>query len=257
MIAAVSWVGCTGTQLTQSADLEITRKRQDELLNEIQKVRELHEIETERRARSEADIEDKLDDFAARFERLEYQLKDLLDGLARQQQLAPLRGGAVGAMPDAGDGGSGDRPPGSGDGTSDGTPGEAPSELPAQPYADPRAEYDAAYLEVTRGHFDAAIGAFDAFLVRHPSTELSDNALYWIGECHYASERYDPAVEAFVRLMDSYPTGDKVPAAMLKLGYAFRARGDVDAARRYLEALVAQHPNTDEAGLARRRLEEL
>ena len=42
--------------------------------------------------------------------------------------------------------------------------------------------YRSAYEDYMRGNYDLAADGFGEYLRRWPDTELSDNALYWIGE---------------------------------------------------------------------------
>lgn len=223
MLAGAATFGCAGTTLTPSADLQATRARQEEVLSEMRALRRQLEADQERRVDVDANVAMTLDDIESRLNHLENQVRDLIDGLARAK-LSPSRGAAPPVPPPAG------------------------AALPAEE------AYNAAYLEVTRSNYDLAIEGLEAFLRDYPNSEFADNAVYWVGECHYAKGEYDRAIEAFVRLMDSYPDGDKVPAAMLKLGYAFQERNDRAASRRYLEALTEQYPASEEAALAKERL---
>lgn len=240
-MAALAGLGCAGTSLTENADIDALRQTSVMTQEDVRAVRELLESRETGNSDATAEILLTLEDLEARFDRLEAQLTDLLDGLARYQR--PGSGPGVAPAP----GGTASDPGG--------------SQIPPPPVsgtpADPRSEYEAAYLEVTRGHYDAAVVAFEAFVRAHPSSDLADNAIYWIGESHYASRDFNRAAEAFVRLIDSYPSGDKVPAAMLKLGFAFQENGDTAAARRYLETLTERFPKSEEAAKARARLAEL
>jgi TolA-binding protein len=87
--------------------------------------------------------------------------------------------------------------------------------------------------------------------------ELSDNAQYWIGECYYGLGDLDKAVLEYLKVRDLYPDGDKVAAATLKTGYAFLRKGDSATARRYFETVLREFPNSDEATLARDKLDSI
>jgi len=244
---AFALVGCTGTSLTSNAELDALRQTSVNTQQEVREIRALIESQGSGTGASQSDVLIALDELETRFDRLEAQLTDLLDGMARfQQQRVSAPPASMSGSPSEG------TPlplPGS-------TPGGAPPAISAPP-ADPRAAYEAAYLEVTRGSYDAAITKFDEFVRNNPSSDLADNAVYWIGESYYAKRDFNRAAEAFTRLIDAYPSGDKVPAAMLKLGFAFHENGDPVAARRYLETLVERFPNSDEASKAQVRLAEL
>jgi len=121
-------------------------------------------------------------------------------------------------------------------------------------FADARKAYTNAYTDMTTGNYDLALMGFEEFLRNYPDSELSDNAQYWIGECHYAREEYQPAYDAFKRVLDVYPEGDKIPSALLKTGYCALALGKNKEGRAFLEELVAKYPLSDEARLAEEKL---
>ena len=55
--------------------------------------------------------------------------------------------------------------------------------------------------------------------------------MYWIGECYYAQKKYPDAISTFNELIAKYKDGDKVPAAMLKKGYALVETGKAKRGR--------------------------
>lgn len=120
--------------------------------------------------------------------------------------------------------------------------------------ADAKRLYDQAYKDLTRGNYSLAILGFRDFLRRSPASDLADNAQYWVGECFYAQRDYNPAVVEFLKVPEAYPRGDKVPAALLKTGYSFLQLEDRASARRYLNQVVEQYPNSEEAVSARNKL---
>jgi tol-pal system protein YbgF len=115
----------------------------------------------------------------------------------------------------------------------------------------PRALYDAAYQDLSRGNHELALMGFQEVLSRYPSSELADNAQYWIGEVYYDQKDYAAALEQFRKVEENYPTGDKVPASLLKIGKSLRELGQTAEARRALQSLVERFPSTEEARLAR------
>jgi tol-pal system protein YbgF len=119
---------------------------------------------------------------------------------------------------------------------------------------DPEEAYQAAYSDLASGRYGLARQAFTEYLARYPDTEVSDNAQYWIGECAYALGDFQGAIEAFKRVVQIYPRGDKVPAALLKTGIAYSRLKDMDTAKKYYAQVIQKYPRSDEARLARERL---
>ena len=128
---------------------------------------------------------------------------------------------------------------------------------PAAPGEDPMQMYQAAYRDYQRGNFDLSIAGFKEFVARNPKSDLADNAAYWIGESLFSQKKYREAIEQFDSVVTSYPKSDKVPGALLKKGYAYINLGEKAQGVVQLQYVVHEHPNTQEATLARQRLKQL
>ncbi len=107
------------------------------------------------------------------------------------------------------------------------------------------------------GDMPVAREIFTKFLEQYPQHDLAANAQYWIGETHYSEKSYEPAILAFQDVIKSFPTKDKVPAAMLKQAMAFNAINDAKSARYVLKKLGESFPKSDEATKAKELLKEM
>jgi tol-pal system protein YbgF len=116
-------------------------------------------------------------------------------------------------------------------------------------------EYRAAVELVRGGNQADAITALRTFLKSHPRHEYADNAQYWLGEAFYAEKDYQHALVEFRATIETYPRGNKVPDALLKVGFCYQALGQADKARAVLEQVVNLYPKTEPAALASKRLE--
>jgi tol-pal system protein YbgF len=116
--------------------------------------------------------------------------------------------------------------------------------------------FAAAYGDYSRGNYDLAISEFRQYVETYPSSEMADNAQYWIGEALFAKRQYNEAVVEFDKLSQLFPKGDKVPAARFKKGMALIEAGQADAGRAELSALIKLYPRSNEAALARQQLGE-
>jgi tol-pal system protein YbgF len=121
----------------------------------------------------------------------------------------------------------------------------------------PEELYRSAYEDYMRGNYDLAAQGFRDYMERWPSTELTDNALYWIGECLDAQGEPEEALEIFTRVLDDYPTSDKAAAAQLKKGLLYLKMDDQAQGVVHLQYVVYEYPGTREADLARERLKSL
>ncbi|OGP95906.1 MAG: tol-pal system protein YbgF, partial [Deltaproteobacteria bacterium RBG_16_55_12] len=118
-------------------------------------------------------------------------------------------------------------------------------------------DYDEAWKLLERKDYRAAISRFKEFIKKNPQSEYADNAQYWIGESHYALREFDQAILEFDAVRRKYPKGDKVPAALLKQGFAFAELGDKVDARLILQELTDRFPQSQEAVKAKQKLKSL
>lgn len=95
------------------------------------------------------------------------------------------------------------------------------------------------------------------FLAAEPGSVLVPNALYWIGESHYLEKNYAQAILSFKDVTRRYPKHHKAAAALLKIGMSYAMLGEKDNASLYLRALLQDHPKSEPAPEARRKLAEL
>lgn len=132
----------------------------------------------------------------------------------------------------------------------------SPGQLPV-PGGTDRANYQAAFELLKQGRYDQAAIALQQFMVAFPSSELSDNAQYWLAETYYVTQQYKEALPAFQTVLDRYPDSRKIPDALLKIGYCNYELNKKGAAEKALRAVVADYPETTAARLASQRLERI
>jgi len=117
--------------------------------------------------------------------------------------------------------------------------------------------YKDAYETLHRGDLEGARRKFEAFLKQYPNTELSDNAQFWIGETYYKKKDFERAILEYEKAIVKYPEGDKIPAALFKQGLAFLELGDKTNTRNLLKRVIEKYPHSDEAELAKKKLETI
>ncbi len=116
--------------------------------------------------------------------------------------------------------------------------------------------FAAAYGDYSRGNYDLAISEFRQYVETYPSSEMADNAQYWIGECYYSKKLLNEAIAEFDKVSLLFPKGDKVPGARFKKGVTLIEQGQLDAGRAELTALIKLYPRSNEAVLAKQQLEK-
>lgn len=117
-------------------------------------------------------------------------------------------------------------------------------------------EYNLAKRYLDEGDLERAREGFKGFLAKYPSSKNADNAQFWIGETYYRERWYEKAIDEYSKVEEKYPNGNKVRAALLKMGYAFAALGDKGSAKMLFKQLVAKYPDSSEAEVANKKLNQ-
>ncbi len=125
------------------------------------------------------------------------------------------------------------------------------------PTSDPEALYQTSYSDYLRGNYDLALMGFRQYLEAFPDTDLADNATYWIGECYYRQQKYADAIAEYDRVLKQYARSDKTASAQLKKGFALLELGQRKEGVAQLQGVIKAYPTSDEANLARQRLQSL
>jgi len=167
-----------------------------------------------------------------------------------QQRLSELRSRLATPQPAS--------PPPSTDTTS-GAPSSGAPASPATPGAGspgPDQMYDLTMQQYRRGSFTTARLGFREFLRLYPNDDRAADALYYVGES-FAPENPDSASAVYQDVVKRFPNSPRAPSALYKLGLLAEQRGDKAGARTYFARVLAGYPRSDEANLARDRLQAL
>jgi tol-pal system protein YbgF len=104
-------------------------------------------------------------------------------------------------------------------------PAPAPQQSAAVtlPQGSPEAQYEFAYAQLLQaqreqGDFGRAESALKSFISANPNHRLAGNAQYWLGETYYVRRDYNNAAIAFAEGFQKYPSSEKAPDNLLKLG---------------------------------------
>jgi tol-pal system protein YbgF len=117
-------------------------------------------------------------------------------------------------------------------------------------------DYRGAWQSLHGQQYDKAIQQFRTFQRKNPSSELADDAQYWIGESYFTRRDYNRAILEYNDVL-KYRKGDKVPPALLRQSQAFVEIGDKTDARLILQKLINDYPNSKQAKDAREKLQNL
>src|SRR5262245_11263024 len=117
--------------------------------------------------------------------------------------------------------------------------------------------FAAAYSDYSRGNYDLALSEFNQYVEIYPSSELADNAQYWIGEILYAQKKLPEAVAAFEKVKTVNPNGDKTAAALYRRGTILLEMTRKEDAVAQFQAIFKEYPKTKEGELATQQLQQL
>ena len=132
-----------------------------------------------------------------------------------------------------------------------------PAETTPAPADNPDELYSAARSALERGSFGTARAGFDEYLRAAPQGRFAADAQLGIAQSY--AEGRDPvrALEEYARLVQSYPSSPRVPTALYRSAVLEAGRGNRARARVLFQQVVADHPRSEEAPLARRQLQTL
>lgn len=120
-----------------------------------------------------------------------------------------------------------------------------------------RRDFEAALDVFRKGDFANAAAAFANFQRRYPGSGYTEAVLYWLGNSHYGKRDYREAMASFRGLVSGYPSHPRVPEAMLSIAMCQIELKDRPAARRTLDELIKNHPQSEAAQEAKERLVSL
>jgi tol-pal system protein YbgF len=140
------------------------------------------------------------------------------------------------------------------------TPGAAPPTAMATPPpstggVQPQRLYDTSWSDYTAGNYSLAVQGFESYLRSFPKGARAHEAQLYVGESLFMDNKHMDAIAAYDRVIANYPGSPSVPTAYYKRGMTFERLGEAARAKESYEALIKQFPDTQQAVLAKQRLE--
>ncbi|MBT4292401.1 tetratricopeptide repeat protein [bacterium] len=111
--------------------------------------------------------------------------------------------------------------------------------------------FQAAMSDRGKGDYEFAVAGFTEFLTKYPDSELSDNALFRLGELAWLDKDEESALAYYARLLDQFPDSELRADTLLKTFSMLTESGNSDAAGRYLQQLEDEFPDSEQVGLAK------
>ena len=120
----------------------------------------------------------------------------------------------------------------------------------------PAQMWDVAMQQFRAGRYSTARLALRELLRVFPTDEHAADALFYVGET-FAGDTPDSAAAVYGQVVKQFPNSPRAPAALYKLGLWAEQRNDKAAARTFFNRVIAGYPRSDEANLARDKLQRL
>ncbi|MXZ81974.1 MAG: tol-pal system protein YbgF [Gammaproteobacteria bacterium] len=119
--------------------------------------------------------------------------------------------------------------------------------------------YEEAFEMLKKSRYEEAIGEFQQLVDTWPSSQLADDAYYWMSEARYVTREFELALNGFKAIVEQHPGSSRVPEALLKIGYIHYDVGDYSNAAETFRAILERfpgHPVTVSAQTRLRRIEQ-
>jgi tol-pal system protein YbgF len=136
---------------------------------------------------------------------------------------------------------------------SSGSPG---GQLPV-PGGSELSNYQAALELLKEGRYDDARNGFQQFLSAYPDSDRADNAQYWYAETYYVTRQFGDALAEFEKVVAEFPRSQKIPDALLKIGFCNYELGQWTDARTALSRVTSEYTDKTAARLAEQRLAQM
>jgi tol-pal system protein YbgF len=237
MVSAVVLAGCAKhADFMEIRDqLSTISRTQDQDHQRVDTV--MRRVEAMERSKDSEATKPRIDDLAARFQRMEHRLAKLEETSSQLSARLDSSGEPRASKPVK--------------------PTQSAEPMATALGITPTSAFNLAYNDYLNGKYELSVAGFQRFIKDFPGTSLTPNAQYWLGESYYNLKDYGRAIQTFDYLVAEYPGNEKVPAALYKLGLATAETGDLAKSRKNLKRVLEEFPSSDESKLAKNKLADL
>ena len=111
--------------------------------------------------------------------------------------------------------------------------------------------------QLRRASYSTARRAFEDLLQQYPTSDVADDAQYWIAYS-YSEERNTAAADSvYALVIERYPQSQRAATSLYRRALIQRERDNLAGMRTMLEELIRRWPRTDEAILAQDLLKQI
>jgi len=117
--------------------------------------------------------------------------------------------------------------------------------------------FDEALATIRGGDFDKAVTQLGDFQRRWPGSVYTDQSRFWLGNALYGKRDYKGAIGAFRAFVAAAPDNPRAPDALLALANCQAETKDLRGARRTIDDLMKNYPQSEAAQAGKQRLATL
>ena len=118
-------------------------------------------------------------------------------------------------------------------------------------------DFESALIVFRKGDFVGVQNIFLDFIRRYPASGYEPSALFWLGNAQYATRNYKEAMINFYAIVERVPEHLRAAEALLSVSNCQVELKDLRGAKKTLEDLVKNYPQSEAASAAKERLLKL
>ncbi|MDD2773616.1 MAG: tetratricopeptide repeat protein [Elusimicrobiales bacterium] len=116
--------------------------------------------------------------------------------------------------------------------------------LPSKVYGD-------AYALLLKKNYERAAQGFSVYLEKFPNGEFVESAYYYMGDAYWSLGGWKDSAVAYATMLQKFPASQFTPAARLRYAQCLlKLGGDKKEAQTYLQSIVRDYPDSQQARLA-------
>jgi len=116
--------------------------------------------------------------------------------------------------------------------------------------------FRSAYKIYLKGNYDRASTEFQRFVKHYPSTALTPQAFYYLGQSYYEQKHYDPAQQALQHVVMKFPNTKYRSQALFMLGQIMIETEQRSKAQELWKQVIQDYPGSPDANNAKEQLKK-
>ncbi|MDH5427139.1 MAG: tol-pal system protein YbgF [Nitrospirota bacterium] len=116
--------------------------------------------------------------------------------------------------------------------------------------------FRSAYKIYLKGNYDRASAEFQRFVKHYPSTALTPQAFYYLGQSYYEQKHYDPAQQALQHVVRDFPNTKYRSQALVMLGQIMIETQQRSKAQELWKQIIQDYPGSPDANHAKDQLKK-